>query len=145
MTKRFNIKADGVRAYMDDNIGIGFITYGGTITAEATYRTFDWLANLFDQITPDELQGIIYDYRAVARFDRTYLSTVQRQYQKLVAKPIADHPVAIITGSMYQEKMIRMTQQLGPPQMAAHTRIVPSMQDALTYIDAWHNRNEAWI
>ena len=145
MTKLFTTQADGVRAYLDDAIGIGFITYGGTITAEATYHTYDWLKALFDKVSADSLQGIIQDYRAVSRFERSYLSTVQRQNQKMAAKTIVDHPVAIIIGSLYQEKMIRMTQQLDSTAMAAHTRIVPSTQDALTYIEAWHNRREAWI
>jgi hypothetical protein len=122
-------------AYYDEQTRIAYITYRGSLTAEASVAVYDWLGDL------TQMEGLIYgevfDFRPVQEFAPDNLMEARKKSRRRNLRSNIHHlPVAMIVKDFYQEEILRGPMQNVPENQ--RKAIVQTVQDALTFIHEWH-------
>lgn len=132
---------EGVTAYFDEKLGISFVTYKGVVSAEVTQALYGWVKDLLPLIGENATRGVIYDFRQVTRFTRDNLHTSRNESNKInQERDMSNHPLTMIVENTYQEQMVKISMQLTP--IEERKRIVYSMEDAMDYIEQWHEERK---
>lgn len=137
------IKGDNYEAHFDMDEGIGYITYRGTLTPEATETVYNWLKESL-QSTPQEslgqIKGGIFDFSQVQDFAPPNLPTVQRKGRKFrreMGSVIINIPVAMIVKTPYQEAMVWASIKLAKQEHDSRVKVVKSLEQAKEFITQW--------
>jgi len=129
-------------ARYDEDNNVVWITYRGILDADATAKVYTWLADFFNTRDNTSIAGEVFDFREVQTFGPDNLFEARKKSRGFNLKQDISHlPVAMICANFYQEEILR-----GPMQNVPENNrkaIVRTDQEALDFIDKWHNtRNE---
>lgn len=132
---------ENVTAYFDVKLGISFVSYKGVLDSDTTKVLYGWVKSLLPLIGENTTRGVIFDFRQVTRFTRDNLHASRQESSKINRqKDMSTHPVALIVGNTYQEQMVTASMQLTP--IEERKRVFYNMEDALDYIEYWHEENK---
>ncbi|MFN8371794.1 MAG: hypothetical protein U0694_02810 [Anaerolineae bacterium] len=134
------LELEQVSGHFDEDQGILFVTYRGLVTADTSAKVYAWIGRLVQQSSDIGVaRGSVYDFRAVKDFVVGSITTTQTRSQTLNTKvDISNHPVALIVGNLYQRMTVKTTMNVTPQQR--RKRIVESMDEALAFINEWHQQ-----
>ncbi|MEM6282446.1 MAG: hypothetical protein AAF787_09665, partial [Chloroflexota bacterium] len=109
----------------------------GTLFIEVAYK---WLGDLIVCIGTERLYGEIFDFRDVRSFSTDNLIDARKKSRKMnIMMNTQDFPVAMVVANDMQEQILR-----GPMRIMEENprkRIVHATEDALAFLDEWHNRS----
>lgn len=130
-----------VSATYDDEQGIAYITYSGSLTAEVSTAVYDWLSDLIEEIGIDNMYGEVFDFRGVKEFMPDNLLQARRKSRGYnLRNNVKKLPIAMIVANFYQEEILR-----GPMQNVEENkrkRIVRKLDDAVAFLHEWHADQE---
>ncbi len=133
-----HIETDPFTAWYDTEEGILHVNYRGVLTPEATVQFYRWLGGII-QRNPQEVgraKGSIYDFRGVTGFDKSNLTSAQRQSKQLnMQVDMSGHPVALLVETALQERILIVELSISPQQ--DRKRIVRTEAEALAFIDSF--------
>jgi hypothetical protein len=134
------LELEHVSGHYDEVSGILFVAYRGSITSDTTAKVYAWIGRLIEQGDGvDTTRGSVFDFREVTDFALGNLTTTQTRSQSLNTKfDISHHPVALIVGSLYQRMMVKTAMYVTPQQK--RKQMVESMDEALNFIETWHQQ-----
>ena len=133
------LETPDVIAYYDEEQHLVFITYSEALTTDITKAVYEWANRIATSDEVAKSRGSIYDFRQVRKFNLGNLTTVQQKSTQLNRKEdFSHHAVALIVDTFYQESMVRTAMQISPGQ--DRKRIVHSMEEALAFIESFHNK-----
>lgn len=145
------IKGSNYEAYFNFEEGIGYITYRGTLTSEATETVYNWLRSSL-QNTPVEaraqIKGGIFDFSQVQDFAPPNLPTVHRKGRKFrreMGQIIINIPVAMVVKTPYQEAMVWASMKLAKQENDPRVKLVKSIEQAKAFIAQWHEAKTASV
>ncbi|MEL6269239.1 MAG: hypothetical protein AAFV33_08305 [Chloroflexota bacterium] len=128
-----------VSTRFDEDRAIAHITYRGVLRADASEAAYTWLNTLVENIGTERLYGEVFDFREVKAFSTDNLIDARKKSRKMnIMMNTQDFPVAMIVANDMQEQILR-----GPMRIMEENprkRIVRTMDDALAFLEAWHNR-----
>lgn len=124
-------------AHFDPESHIAFITYQGSLSADASSAVYAWLGELSSTVGLEQVYGEVFDFRQVTEFMPDNLMEARKKSRQMnLRMNVKKLPVAMIVKDFYQEEILR-----GPMQNVEENRrktIVRSMEDALSFIEKWH-------
>lgn len=134
-----SLETENVSAYYDTEARITFVTYRGELNAQVTDTYYQWLNRLIVALDGAVSRGVVFDFRAVTNFHKSNLIATNRNSRQTKRRHpnTHTHPVALITATMYQESMVRITTHLTGQEW--RKQIVHTMDDAIAFIDSWHD------
>src|SRR5215207_574721 len=109
------LKTDYVHCTIDQETRTTRIVYTGEIDAQTTSQVYMWMMTEGTDEVLKNLRGTIFDFRKVKSFNPGNLSTIQRKSRELNTN-ITTYliPVALVVANMYQEQMLRVSNQISP-------------------------------
>jgi hypothetical protein len=141
MADIIHLKTEQIDAHYDAEARLLMVSYSGILSSDVTEQFYAWLLPII-QASPHLLaaaRGSIYDFCAVTHFRPDNLTTARRQSSNLSqANDIHDHPVALIAGTIFQERMVKTMMRL--TEQTSRKRVVNSMEEAIEFINSWQEK-----
>lgn len=135
------LETETISGYFDEAQRVLRICYRGVISPQTTNEVYAWLGRLIVSTGGNVglALGSIYDFRDVKDFKSNNISAVQNRSRQInTSIDLSNHPIALITGSMYQEKMVQVALKMSPQDQ--RKRIVRSEAEAFRFIEEFHQR-----
>lgn len=134
------LELDNVSGFYDEEARFLRVTYKETVNTQTTSEVYAWIARLLHEPAIWLAQGSIYDFTAVKTFAVGNMSATQTQSRSLNSKvDMSKHPVALVVGGMYQERMVSSIMHVTPQEK--RKRIVNSAEEALAFIQRFHQES----
>ncbi|MEM6530952.1 MAG: hypothetical protein AAF653_21825 [Chloroflexota bacterium] len=134
------LSLENVTTHFDEKRAIAHITYRGILRAGDSEAAYKWLGELIVCIGTERLYGEIFDFRDVRSFSTDNLIDARKKSRKMnIMMNTQDFPVAMVVANDMQEQILR-----GPMRIMEENprkRIVHATEDALAFLDEWHNRS----
>ncbi len=132
----FELVLDNANVVYDSASHIITVTYQGVLGGDVTTQVYQWLEDLYKEISMSEIKGQIFDFRQVVRFDDSNLTVARRASNRMnMLQDTSQFPVALIVANPEQEEVLRGPMRI--PEGHQRTRIVRSQQEALAFIRDW--------
>ncbi|MBZ0305106.1 MAG: hypothetical protein K8I82_03470 [Anaerolineae bacterium] len=137
------IKGENYEATFDVDEGIGYITYRGTLTPEATETVYHWLKDSLQNAPQESLgqiKGGVFDFSQVQDFAPPNLPTAHRKGRKFrreMGQVIVNIPVAMLVKTPYQEAMVWASIKLAKQENDSRVKVVKSLEQAKEFITQW--------
>ena len=126
-----------VVATFDPETAIALIDYRGALDAEASAAAYNWLQDLLEKIGSEALFGEIFDFRRVTQFKTDNLIDARKHSRRMnLMMETYYFPVAMVVGNAMQEEILRGPMRVMPGN--PRKRIVYEMDDAVAFIQSWH-------
>lgn len=132
----FELVLDNANVVYDSASHIITVTYQGVLGGDVTTQVYQWLEDLYKEISMSEIKGQIFDFRQVVRFDDSNLTVARRASNRMnMLQDTSQFPVALIVANPEQEEVLRGPMRI--PEGHQRKRIVRSQQEALAFIRDW--------
>lgn len=147
------LKGENYEACFNFDDGIGYITYKGLLTPEATESVYQWMRTMLEN-TPKEdvvqgkIRGCIFDFSQVQDFAPPNLQAVQRKGRKFrreMNQTIINIPTTMIVKTPYQEAMVFASVKLAKQENDPRVKLVKSLEQAKAFIDKWHEERSTQV
>lgn len=137
-----SIDEANVSAYFDADQAVAFVTYRGNIGADESRTAYQWLTQLIDTLGENAIRGEVFDFSKVRMFTTDNLLEARRHSRRLNLA-LTEHafPVAMIISTAMHEEILRGPMQVVPEN--TRKRIVRSDEEAIAFIDLWHEQSTA--
>ena len=114
--------------------------YGCDVSAEVTRKLYRDLIAMMQRMKPGDVRGIVFDFRQVSHFGKEALrSTCEESERANRLLDMSHMPAALIVQTPRQEQIVRLMVEMTPGR--DHRRLVRAFQDALSFIEEWHQRH----
>jgi hypothetical protein len=108
-----------------------FISYPAVVTADVITQIYDWLHQALS--AKPVIEGIVFDFQHVQRFDASNLAIIEQQSHALsTAHDMRLLPVALVVKSSYQQRLVEQIAALMPP--ALHTSIFQTINEVFPFM-----------
>jgi len=134
------LELEQVSTKYDPESRIAYITYRGALGPDASGAAYKWIDRLINEVGIAHVYGEIFDFRQVLEFLPENLMDARKKSRRMNMKNnITNLPVAMIVNGLVQVEILRGPLQNVPEN--ARKRIVYSMDEALAFLDEWHEQN----
>lgn len=135
------LNTENVTASFDPDTRIACITYTGELTPAITTQAYGWIISKALEVGVENIYGGYFDFRDVTKFLVENVRTVKRAHKsKPPAVDFSRTPTGLIVKDLYQESMVRVSMRVN--EQSDRLRIVHSEEEALQFLDEWHQSNE---
>lgn len=136
------LNGENVTATFDPETRIASIVYTGELTPPVTTQAYGWVISSALQVGVENIYGGYFDFRNVTKFRLENVRTVKRAHKsKPPAVDFSRIPTSLIVKNMYQEQMVRVSMRVN--EQSDRLRIVHSEEEALNFVNEWHQLNNA--
>ena len=137
-----DLATDGLTTQYDPETQLFLVGYAEELTPEVTVKMYDWFDALVEEVGCDAIRGAIFDFRNVKEIHQMNTRTARSESKKIHQKvDLSRLPVALWVETFFQEQMLRVSMRL--TEKSERIEIVKSHQEALQFIENWHQRKPA--